>query len=98
MAYPLPRTSTNLEREMEHSQPRHYETSHANHFDSPTRQGTQGQHDTASKSVLENEFGTSVDEDVIKIILEKGTVQEAEVSSVFIPTVLPASNISGVHG
>jgi ribosome maturation protein Sdo1 len=33
--------------------------------------------DAASKASLDNEFGTHVDEDVIKIILEKGTAQEA---------------------
>lgn len=31
--------------------------------------------------MLENEFGTSVDEDVIKVILEKGTTQTTEVST-----------------
>lgn len=30
--------------------------------------------------MLENEFGTSNDEDVIKAILEKGTIQNTEVS------------------
>ncbi|KAF3017466.1 hypothetical protein G7054_g4615 [Neopestalotiopsis clavispora] len=42
------------------------------------KQGTQGQYDGASKATLENEFGTSVDEDVIKQILEKGSLQETE--------------------
>lgn len=37
--------------------------------------------DTASKATLENEFGTSVDEEVIKQILEKGNMQASEVSS-----------------
>ncbi|KAI1341628.1 shwachman-Bodian-diamond syndrome protein [Xylariaceae sp. FL0016] len=41
------------------------------------KQGNQGQLDGASKSTLENEFGTSVDEDVIKQILEKGSIQES---------------------
>ncbi|KAK6078131.1 shwachman-Bodian-Diamond syndrome protein [Seiridium cupressi] len=41
-------------------------------------QGTQGQFDGASKSTLENEFGTSNDEEVIKQILEKGTLQESQ--------------------
>lgn len=35
--------------------------------------------DTASNSTLENEFGTSAEEEVIKLILEKGTLQEGEV-------------------
>jgi ribosome maturation protein Sdo1 len=41
------------------------------------KQGVQGTLDAASKASLDNEFGTHVDEDVIKIILEKGTAQEA---------------------
>ena len=44
------------------------------------RQGTQGKLDKASQSTLDNEFGTHVDEDVIKIILEKGSAQESTVS------------------
>jgi len=36
--------------------------------------------DTASKATMENEFGTQSDEEVIKLILEKGTLQETEVS------------------
>jgi len=35
--------------------------------------------DGASHATLENEFGTHVDEEVIKQILEKGTLQETEV-------------------
>ncbi|KHJ33241.1 putative shwachman-bodian-diamond syndrome protein [Erysiphe necator] len=42
------------------------------------KHGAQGSLDTASKATLENEFGTSVIEDVIKIIIEKGTMQESE--------------------
>lgn len=42
------------------------------------KHGTQGQMDTASKATLENEFGTHNDEEVIKLILEKGTLQETE--------------------
>ncbi|KAH7035369.1 ribosome maturation protein, partial [Microdochium trichocladiopsis] len=38
------------------------------------KQGNQGQFDDASKATLENEFGTSGEDDVIKVILEKGTV------------------------
>jgi len=42
------------------------------------KQGAQGPFDGASKSTLENEFGTSVDDEIIKQILEKGAVQESE--------------------
>ena len=35
--------------------------------------------DGASHGTLENEFGTHVAEEVIKQILEKGTLQESEV-------------------
>ncbi|KAF5250526.1 hypothetical protein FANTH_4301 [Fusarium anthophilum] len=41
-------------------------------------QGVQGSLDSASKAALENEFGTSVDDDVIKQILEKGETQSVE--------------------
>ncbi|KAM0341019.1 hypothetical protein ACHAPU_010251 [Fusarium lateritium] len=41
-------------------------------------QGAQGNLDAASKAELENEFGTSVDDDVIKQILEKGVTQTTE--------------------
>lgn len=44
------------------------------------RQGAQGTYDAASQAALDNEFGTHVDEDVIKAILENGTAQEATVS------------------
>lgn len=43
------------------------------------RQGAQGAYDGASKGILESEFGTSVDDEVIKQILEKGTLQESQV-------------------
>ena len=46
----------------------------------PSRQGAQGSLDTASHATLDNEFGTHVDEEVIKQIIEKGTLQEADVS------------------
>lgn len=39
--------------------------------------------DGASKATLENEFGTHVDDEVIKQILEKGTIQESTVSFSF---------------
>jgi ribosome maturation protein Sdo1 len=44
------------------------------------KQGAQGQLNRASKSALENEFGSSKDDDVVKKILEKGDVQEVKVS------------------
>jgi hypothetical protein len=43
------------------------------------RHGAQGQLDGASKGTLENEFGTHNEDEVIKQILEKGSVQESEV-------------------
>lgn len=43
------------------------------------RHGAQGILDSASKAMLENEFGTSRDEDVVQQILEKGEIQEATV-------------------
>jgi hypothetical protein len=50
--------------------------------------------DTASKATMENEFGTNNDEEVIKLILEKGTLQETEVSiSLPIPHVSPCTNL-----
>jgi hypothetical protein len=45
----------------------------------PNRHGVQGQLDRASKGVLENEFGSSKDDDVVTKILEKGDVQETKV-------------------
>jgi hypothetical protein len=39
--------------------------------------------DSASKATLENEFGTTSDEAAIKLILEKGTLQESEVRIFF---------------
>ena len=43
------------------------------------RHGTQGILDAASNQTLEAEFGTSKEEDVVKQILEKGSVQEVDV-------------------
>ena len=51
------------------------------HADAACRHGTQGIHDTASKGTLEDEFGTSNEDDVMQQILEKGTVIETEVST-----------------
>jgi len=42
------------------------------------KHGAQGPFDAASKGALESEFGSSVDEEVIKQILEKGTLQESQ--------------------
>jgi len=42
------------------------------------KHGAQGQMDTASKATLENEFGTSVEEDCLKKILEEGNTQQSE--------------------
>ncbi|KAK4539749.1 hypothetical protein LTR36_010402 [Oleoguttula mirabilis] len=44
------------------------------------KHGSQGVMDTASKGQLEDEFGTSKDDDVVSLIMEKGTVQETESS------------------
>jgi ribosome maturation protein Sdo1 len=44
------------------------------------KQGAQGVFDRASKSSLENEFGSSNEDDVVRKILEKGEVQESKVS------------------
>ena len=35
--------------------------------------------DTASKATLEDQFGTSRDDDVVKEMLEKGSIVESEV-------------------
>ncbi|CRG90871.1 hypothetical protein PISL3812_07917 [Talaromyces islandicus] len=40
------------------------------------KQGAQGILDGASKAMLENEFGTTREEDVVQQILEKGEIQE----------------------
>lgn len=48
-------------------------------IDYVNRHGAQGQFDGASKSTLENEFDTTNEDDIIKMILEKGAVQESEV-------------------
>ncbi|RMD41047.1 hypothetical protein DV735_g4087, partial [Chaetothyriales sp. CBS 134920] len=42
------------------------------------KHGAQGRLDSASKSTLENEFGTTEEDKVIKQILTKGTVQTSE--------------------
>jgi len=44
------------------------------------KQGAQGTYDTAAKGALDNEFGTHVDEHVIQQILEKGSLQESEMT------------------
>jgi hypothetical protein len=45
------------------------------------RQGTTGILDTASNGQLDGEFGTHKEEEVVKLILEKGDILETEVSS-----------------
>jgi hypothetical protein len=47
------------------------------------RQGVQGHLDNASKGTLENEFGTSDEEECLKKILTEGTLQNAEVGISF---------------
>ncbi|KAH8603059.1 shwachman-Bodian-diamond syndrome protein [Bisporella sp. PMI_857] len=42
------------------------------------RHGAQGALNTASNATLENEFGTSKDDEVIKKILEAGDIQETK--------------------
>ena len=42
--------------------------------------GAQGTLDGASKATLENEFGTSVEEEIIKQIIEKGSIIQTAVS------------------
>ena len=44
------------------------------------RHGAQNAYDGASKSTLENEFGTSNEDECMMKILEKGDLQETEVS------------------
>lgn len=44
------------------------------------RQGSQGTFDAASNGTLESEFNTSDEDEVIKKILEEGTMQTMEVS------------------
>lgn len=41
----------------------------------------QGTYDAASKATLANEFDTENEDDVIKVILEKGELQSHEVST-----------------
>ncbi|CAG8165567.1 unnamed protein product [Penicillium nalgiovense] len=45
------------------------------HYNS-TRHGPQGIHNEASRAILEHEFGTSNEREVISHILEKGEIQE----------------------
>ena len=45
------------------------------------RHGAQNAHDSASKQTLENEFGTSNEDECMVKILEGGTLQESEVRS-----------------
>lgn len=50
-----------------------------NSADTLHRHGAQGKLSQPSKGMLENEFGTSQEDEVVKQILEKGTVQESMV-------------------
>ncbi len=43
-----------------------------------SRHGNQGEMNRASKGQLEAEFGTSRDDDVMKVILQQGTIIESE--------------------
>ncbi|KAI9893841.1 MAG: hypothetical protein M1814_005394 [Vezdaea aestivalis] len=45
------------------------------------KQGAQGKLAEASNNMLENEFGTSNEDECLKKILEKGSVQETEAST-----------------
>lgn len=45
------------------------------------RHGAQGELDTASKASLENEFGTSNEDEVVKKILTDGSIQTSQVRS-----------------
>jgi ribosome maturation protein Sdo1 len=56
------------------------------------RHGKQGVLNTASNSQLENEFGTKNEDEVVKVILEKGDVQSSEVRAQYNP---PASLVTG---
>ncbi|KAK4251911.1 ribosome maturation protein [Corynascus novoguineensis] len=44
------------------------------------KQGAQGLLEGASKAMLENEFGTAKDDEVVRQILEKGSLQEFEMA------------------
>lgn len=58
------------------------------------KHGAQGELDTASKSSLENEFGTANEDDIVKKILEEGQLQTSSVSAQqsFTTTVLPSKH------
>ncbi|KAK4147628.1 ribosome maturation protein [Dichotomopilus funicola] len=58
------------------------------------KQSTTGLLDGASKSTLENEFGTSVDDDVVLKILEGGTLQEVQMPE----RQGPKNDSNGVYG
>ena len=48
-----------------------------------SRHGAQGELNTASKAILENEFGTSNEDEVVKKILEDGDLQSTQVSRMY---------------
>ncbi|KAI9882955.1 MAG: translational elongation factor EF-1 alpha [Watsoniomyces obsoletus] len=47
------------------------------------KHGAQGTLDGASNQLMDNEFGTHKEEEVVRMILEKGTVKESEVRLLF---------------
>lgn len=49
------------------------------------RQGAQGIYDAPPRAILENEFNTSNEDEIIKKILEEGEAQEIEVSKSMTP-------------
>lgn len=51
-------------------------------FNDVLRHGAQGVLDGASKAMLENEFGTSRDEECVRQILEKGEYQQSTVRTI----------------
>ena len=52
------------------------------------RHGAQGQFDGASNLTLDNEFGTHDEEAAIKQILENGILQESEVRTVYLSSLV----------
>jgi hypothetical protein len=54
------------------------------------RHGAQGLLEGASKAMLENEFGTTKEDEAVRKILEKGSLQEFEVCSSHFPLFRPS--------
>jgi hypothetical protein len=61
------------------------------------RHGAQGQLDEASKAVLDNEFGSHNEDEVIKQILTKGQIQMSEVSSPVIDGLLTRGTLTDAY-